>query len=479
MADIKVIDAPCGAGKTSWAIQYINENPEKSFIYCAPFLDELSRIKEACPHRFVEPHPYNGSKLDDFNDLLADGKDIVVTHTTFLNATSETLDAIREGEYTIIIDEALDVVTDFNTTQRIESQECQKVGKGDIEFLLNNNIIQIGKDHLVTWLGGQYRDDYKYSEMQHFAKLHRLYCMDNRLLLTVFPVEIFDCFKDVYVMTYLFEGSMFKYYADLFNLNYRKCSVISENGKYTIGPYTPIIDFEMRQRYGELITIFHDKRNRKKGMNSYNRTDLSANWFSRNEDKLKDLKNNLSNYFNRCIPEAKASNGDIMWTCKKSCFQKLKGAGYTVVRNLKKEERQLPESERSKLEKELSCFVPCNAKATNIYAKRWALAYVFNCYMNPQIIKFFESKNEERKAKGQAEIKPDTDLYSLSNMLQWIFRSRIRNFEPIEIFIPSTRMRKLLIDWINCEDLPEPRMTFFVKDGLIQKSQEMLNLQHF
>ena len=38
--------------------------------------------------------------------------------------------------------------------------------------------------------------------------------------------------------------------------------------------------------------------------------------------------------------------------------------------------------------------------------------------------------------------------YALSTMLQWIWRSAIREGKDINIYIPSKRMRTLLIDWI-------------------------------
>ncbi len=136
----------------------MNENTEKSFIYCTPFLDEIDRVRKACGNysRFDEPLPYTGSKLDNFNELLADGKDIAVTHTTFLNATQETLDLIRTGNYTLVIDEVLDVVTDFNKVQTVESATRQTVTKGDIAFLLERGIIEIADDNLVIWCGGEY-----------------------------------------------------------------------------------------------------------------------------------------------------------------------------------------------------------------------------------------------------------------------------------------------------------------------------------
>lgn len=117
---IKVVDAPCGAGKTTWAINEINRRKETSYVYCTPFLDEISRIRDKCGRsRFAEPQPYTGSKLDNFNELLINGTSTAVSHVTFLNATHDTLQAIHEGSYTLILDEVLDVVMDFNSVQTV------------------------------------------------------------------------------------------------------------------------------------------------------------------------------------------------------------------------------------------------------------------------------------------------------------------------------------------------------------------------
>ena len=40
-------------------------------------------------------------------------------------------------------------------------------------------------------------------------------------------------------------------------------------------------------------------------------------------------------------------------------------------------------------------------------------------------------------------------MYALSEMIQLIFRSGIRNNEDINIYIPSSRIRKLLIDFLE------------------------------
>lgn len=57
---VKVIDAICGAGKTSYAIQYMNQNTDKLFIYVTPFLTEVERINEQTTQEFFEPNPKAG-----------------------------------------------------------------------------------------------------------------------------------------------------------------------------------------------------------------------------------------------------------------------------------------------------------------------------------------------------------------------------------------------------------------------------------
>ena len=42
----------------------------------------------------------------------------------------------------------------------------------------------------------------------------------------------------------------------------------------------------------------------------------------------------------------------------------------------------------------------------------------------------------------------DQDTFALAEILQWIWRSAIRNGEPINLCILSPRMRELFLDWL-------------------------------
>lgn len=104
-----------------------------------------------------------------------------------------------------------------------------------------------------------------------------------------------------------------------------------------------------------------------------------------------------------------------MWTTFKQYRDIVKGKGYTKG------------------------FLPINARATNNYADRSVVAYIANRYMDPFVKKFFTGHG----------ITVDEDAFALSEMIQFIWRSAIRNGEPITVYIPSRRMRELLINWLS------------------------------
>ena len=91
---ITVMDAPCGAGKSTWAIKYINSNPQVNFIVITPFLKEVERFKRECPDaNFKEPKKEH-TKPKSFHRLLSHGENIVSTHSLFSSSTEETRELI-------------------------------------------------------------------------------------------------------------------------------------------------------------------------------------------------------------------------------------------------------------------------------------------------------------------------------------------------------------------------------------------------
>ncbi|MFJ8088778.1 hypothetical protein ACIQ7N_11300 [Lysinibacillus sp. NPDC095746] len=77
--------------------------------------------------------------------------------------------------------------------------------------------------------------------------------------------------------------------------------------------------------------------------------------------------------------------------------------------------------------------------STNLRKK--SLAYAVNRFMNTYEKKFFLSKGVEVVE----------DMYALSELFQWIWRSQIRDGEAINLYIPSKRMRTILQDYLESD----------------------------
>lgn len=386
---IKIIDSIMGAGKTNWAIQFMNENTDKRFIYITPYNDELKdRIIPQCPNLHFK-FAREGHKVEDFKNMLSKGHNIVATHECFKRADDEIVSLLEANNYTLILDEVFDVVIDI------------KLAKEDVAIVLDK-FAKVENEYL-KWIDDSYPDvGGKFSDIKQMAKLQKIMVFDGNFFLWLFPVEIFNKFSEVYIMTYLFAGQIQRYYFDLNNVKYEYYKVDNKNDRYSLIKH----DFVIHNELKNLINIHQDKLNDV----GRNKSNLSVGWYDNKNNKVKltVLKNNLRNFF-RNINNAKSN--EIMWTCFKNHQEKLKGDGYA------------------------SSFVECNCRATNKYGNRIYVAYCVNRFMRPVLKNnYFASHN----------IFVDEDLWALSEMLQFLWRSAIRNGKQIKLYVPSKRMRELL-----------------------------------
>lgn len=385
-----------GSGKTSWSIQYINRNLFRNFLYITPFLDEVDRIIKNTNRDFKQPINKGNGKLDSINELLACQSDIASTHELFKHLDEESRENIKEGHYTLILDEVLNVIEPYDN-----------IRNDDMKLLKEGSCVTVDDDGFVIWNKEKMDYDTKYNEIKILADNRSLIYINQKLLLWRYPPEIFTLFDKIYILTYLFESSILKNYFDLYQIEYEQKSVSEQNGKYDI------VDFFVPNTsiYIDKINIYDGKLNE----NVYQKINgLSVTWFRAkiNQENIKQLKRNLYNYFSNIL-SAKAET--IMWTTFKDYRNKLRGKGYS------------------------NQFVSYNCRSTNDYDDRFNLAYCVNVYLHPGITQFFKQKG----------IVIDEELYGLSEMIQWIWRSRIRKGEDINIYIPSMRMRNLLNAWMK------------------------------
>ena len=248
------------------------------------------RFREECgAHGFTEPNNYNGSKIDDFNARLKAGENIAVTHATFLNATEETIENIRRWGYHLIIDEALDPLSEFNKTTVVEREARQSVNRQDLKMLLDNKTIQVEeKSGLVTWTGESY-DGGKYSAVERMAKRGGLYLVRGTALFWVFRPEVLAAFTSVTVMTFLFKGSLLEAYFLKHGIPYTMMDVEQIGGWYALCEYTGASEAVFREQLRQLVTVVENPR-----LNM--EVTLSKTWYSkqRTAEVIQQLKTHMT-----------------------------------------------------------------------------------------------------------------------------------------------------------------------------------------
>lgn len=400
---VYVVDEVMGRGKSWAAINYMNAHDDQKFLYITPYLDELTnRIIPNCPSKnFITPETTKyGTKTRHIKSLLNKGKNIASTHALFRLFDEELIDICRNQNYTLIMDEVSNVVEQYKITPE------------DLHTLLEKYVDVDQSTNLMEWRHSKDNYNGKFSNEKRLCNMGCLGKYGNDVMIWLFPIQAFNGFSKIYILTYMFESQIQKYYYDFYNLKYQYLYVNGDSiNNYRFSNVKQIED--KNTDYKNLIHIYdNDKLNDIGNM----KTDLSKSWYMRNcqsnNSVIKKMKDNMFNWFHNIMKSPTSNN---LWTCFKDYKKYISGKGYA------------------------SGYIPSNSRATNSYRNRNVVAYPINKYMHTYVKNFFI----------QNGVSVDEDGYALSEMLQWIWRSAIRDGNPIWIYIPSSRMRKLLIDWIE------------------------------
>lgn len=400
---IKVVDSVPGSGKTEAAIAFMKANPSRRYLFITPYLEEIKRIQRSCPELyFAEPEPDADRwtrKLDSLRSLLLAGDNIASTHALFALYTDEIRELIASQGYTLILDEVMNVV------------ERENVSIDDFRVLFQAGVIAMEEDGLhVRWLQDDYRG--RFIELKSKAQMRNLFFFEDKLLFWSVPAHSFNIFKEVYVLTYLFEAQTQCYYYRMHGIEFSYMGVehTDEGYRFSDRQYVP-------QYARQLIDKVHILTDEKANAFGEKRSALSSNWYKidRKTTKGAKIKALAKMTYNVLHHRFNAVGGDCMWTTFKEQQKVFAVNGYK------------------------KCFLSYNARATNAYRDRHYLAYCVNVYFHPVLKRYFQSQG----------VDIHEDRYALSEMIQWIWRSAIRCGEEIWIYVPSSRMRGLLKGWLE------------------------------
>ena len=402
---ITIIDSIMGSGKSTWARMYMNNHPECRWWYVTPYLNDINKkVIPECRNLNMQQPEYDAfspgsSKHDHLLKLLKEGKNIACTHKLFLSINpSQSLVALLQSQkYHIIIDESPDIITANSITQ------------DDISSLKDSGVINIiPATNEIVLAKKEYKGAYKgLLDLSYSGNLF-IPSDNSNAVVWLYNKTLFSAFETVIILTYLFNGSYLKSYFDFNGLTYQ----IDNNTLFSLQS-----EYDEQKKKKDLkkrIEIYKGPLN-DIGQPKNSVTQFSHNWFhnKKNEPYRKQLYNNAYNFLHNI------------------CKARTNSALYTVFKDV---------AEKHPLRSYKKCFIPCNQRVTNDFRDRKYLAYLVNMYENPSINIFFSKRTSH-----------DQDSYALESLLQWIWRSAIRNKdqEHIRIFLPSTRMRDLLINWLE------------------------------
>lgn len=404
---IHIVDSVMGTGKTQACIAWMRQHPEQKYLYVPPYLDECSRIQASAPELDFQQPQENKTKSADLLRLLSEGKNITTTHELLSLMKDSDVEYIKKFKYILFLDEELSCIENLS----IES--------ADLDFLMKNNFVQVEQntkevrwtnpDNKKSKLIGHYKEDIQ-------RKPH--YLVKDNVLMWLFQLDVLKAFESVYILTFLFSSSIMAGYLINNDVSFDFCHV--ENGSFADG-YKRVTQ-EEKASFKELIEIYEGSYNDNwygKTRKKDDRFLLSQNWFSKqsNSVRINQLRNNAYNFVRY---KCKAHKEDVLWTSYKDYADALT-------------------SDKLTYQSRKSNWLAWNTKATNQYADRTVLVYLLNVFPNPLFKNYLENDNFQF----------NEDDYALSALLQWIWRSAIRNGKKVTIYIPAPRMRQLLTDWLN------------------------------
>lgn len=413
---VYVLDSIMGSGKTTGIIKYMRDNPTQRYIYVSPMLTEVEeRIPtEGADINISTPQTDNEmgyNKSEAFLKMLSDGENISCTHKLFQHVTSQHLAKIKSKGYVLIIDEEFEMISPLPNTnsekdiqQRMLSGDLELKEHGRIEWITNRPLLEGSSDHRVK-------------QLCDTGQLIGCRTSDEGVpsfVLVQLPMELMTSAKKTIILSYMFKGSVMDCFLRL-------------HGFKTL-PFTDVVVQNRKpSEYAHLIELI-ETASSKKISNDRRITLSSSGWHKMKQEDYTAI----SKMINSVRVSTKATMDDLVY-CVPSTAVKGKGK-YIKVRGLP---AIVEESEYSEYAK--GCWLHRNARATNRYANRSVMVHCLDLHPMQSVKAYLQDE----------EYPVDINNYALSTLLQWIWRSQIRNNKPIKLLVLSNRMRALLSDWLK------------------------------
>jgi hypothetical protein len=432
---IHVLDSLMGMGKSTALINMIKADtiatakereggptlPERRWLVIVPTLSEVARYQAALSAfgaLFEMPNDtFHGYKMLHLQRLVEEGRNIVATHALFNQLSRRVYEAIEALDYTLVIDEEIEVVRPFELKP---AKIAHLFDKGYVSTdPATRRVSWNSADHPISTFPFK-TDIPKLCEAGHLVQ------SKAGLLIVETPAEFLRCFDDVWVATYMFDGAPMRAYLELNRFPIEMLTVSKDAyGRRHIVPFGATADErQIKEELRRMVAVYTGRRNMV-GANSHTASPLTSTWYNttarRNPAAITTLAGSIAEFFR----ESGAKATSVVWTTFKGHEERMR------VKGLKTD---------SDVDGEACGFLSYNSRATNAYRNVEALAYPMNVYQHGDVRSYFDEQG----------IPTSEDLYAISTLVQWLWRSRIRKEprEPVTIYLPSERMRGLFLEWL-------------------------------
>lgn len=408
---IKIVDAICGSGKTTWVFEHMRSQPEKRWLFVSPYLDEAGdsntqgRIQRMLPELQFKSPSDSPSKTESFKRLASLGENIACTHSLFTRFTPEISDILRKQGYHLVIDETIDLVSFY---------EEDGITTDDIKILIKAGMILPDTDKKLVWNPEYSSYNGRDNRIKQLCDLECLWLYGDDVLIQRIPPTAMKACQSVIVLTYMFEASLMYCWMQLNELawEYYNPEGILPNS---------VIKKKIRQHLHiwPIPKNILEMQRTERGL--YKHNIFNKGWYDNvaTQEDFETVKSSII-YNLRCM-----SKGNVFWTTFKDYENTLSGKGYKNTKNVGGKSR--------------SPFIPKNIRASNEYKDCNKCIYTVNIYPHGSLKSHINSYG----------ISVDEDMYAVSELIQFLFRGCIREYKDMYILILSERMQMLLEDWLE------------------------------
>lgn len=414
MNEVKVVDTIPSDNSIKFVMNYIQNIKPCDNVILVPSRERAIELQDF----YKDCNLFLFDKMDNFcgietimsaeniantqQKLIENHANIITDKTFFEYINSETRDLLIKNKYTLFVENCENMFNEIKMHPRdfeILSHLC--------EDPTQQRIFKVCDDEYLETRGVLSKDIEKLRFMQ-------AYRVDENYTVSFMGKDAFSLFDSVILFTTFFEYSILRYGMKLEGIKYSYYHI--ENEKLVEGKED---DAAFRKLAKNLINLYEGKLNDVGKVRGF----LHADWMK--SKKYKEDRNilgkNMYNYYRNI---SGSPSDEFMWTMewgkkgneiKKIVGNRLSTRNYLDYMN--------------------------NYTALKFYKS--TLEFCVDVLMPKMLFNLF---------RGHV-IDVNTNMYSLSILIQWIWRSRIRDGQPINLYLPSQRMRNLLIRWENGEEL--------------------------